>query len=208
MTEIEFFEKVHQMYREANELIEGRDDFNIKRGMAHTMSGYLEDLFALFIAKKVNRKDLLFYVDKVFSIRFNKLEKAKSLKPDLMILENNILTHYFDLKSNLGWNRDARKYLEEKNRLVEKLRGKEAWIRDKIDKTTQQITISNDLTYHMVVVFGGNISKKIMDANIEFAETLEFVKIDILHQKRRVEAHSAINYTAFENIYQSLGITT
>lgn len=204
MTEVEFFDKIHHKYREANDLIEGDGNFNIKRGMAHTMSGYLEDLFALYLAKKINRTDLLFYVDKVFSIRLNPNTKAKSYKPDLMIIDDNRLTHYFDLKSNLGWNRDARHYLEQKNDLIKNLRGKEAWIRDKIDGSVQEIIISKDLTYHMVVVFGGNINPETMDENIQLASQLEYVKLDVLHKRRKLEEASAINYTAFENIYESL----
>ena len=55
MTEVAFFEKIHQKYKESNLLMEGNGGFNIKRGMAHVMSGYLEDLFALFIARKMDR---------------------------------------------------------------------------------------------------------------------------------------------------------
>lgn len=206
MTEIEFFEKVHQKYKESNLLMEGDNGFQIKRGMAHTVSGYLEDLFALFIATKINRKDILFYVDKVTSIRFNEGEKAKSFKPDLMIINENQLTHYFDLKSNLGWNRDAEAYLLKKDAMIRKLKGKRAWIRDKNDKSVQRIQISNDLKYHMVVVFGGNINPKTMKNNFRIAEELENVSIDVLHQRRKDEAHSAINFEAFENIYKSLSI--
>ena len=104
MTEMEFFEKVYQKYQESNHLLEGDGGFNIKRGMAHVISGYLEDLFALYIAQKVNRKDVEYFVDKVISIRFFEKEKAKSFKPDLAIIDNGVMTHYFDLKSNLGWN--------------------------------------------------------------------------------------------------------
>ena len=122
MTEIEFFEKIHIKYKESNLLIEGDGGFNIKRGMAHVMSGYLEDLFALFIAKKINNPELEFYVDKVTSIRFKINEKAKSFKPDLMIIENGVMTHYFDLKSNLGWNRNAENYLINKNDFISNLK--------------------------------------------------------------------------------------
>jgi hypothetical protein len=172
--------------------------------MAHTMSGYLEDLFALFIATKISRHDLEYLVDKVTSIRFNESEKAISFKPDLMIIENNIMTHYFDLKSNLGWNRDAENYLIEKNNFIQKLKGRNAWITDKVDKSVKRIIISEDIKYHMVVIFGGNINKKLMDNNIKVGAELEYVKIDVLHNKRKDESISAINYDAFNNIYNSI----
>lgn len=206
MTEIEFFEKIHQKYKESNLLMEGDNGFQIKRGMAHTVSSYLEDLFAVFIATKINRRDIAYYVDKIISIRFNEGEKAKSFKPDLMIINNGQLTHYFDLKSNLGWNRDAQEYLTNKDAFIKKIKGRPAWIRDKYDKSVQHLEISEDLKYHMVVVFGGNINQKTMDTNIHLAQNLKHVSIDVLHQKRKEESHSAINNEAFENIYKSLAI--
>ena len=82
MTQEEFVEKIHFFTRNAKKLIEGDGGYNIKRGMAHVTSGYVEDLFALYIAKKLNRSDLLYLVDKVTSIRFSKNGKATTFKPD------------------------------------------------------------------------------------------------------------------------------
>jgi hypothetical protein len=104
MTKEEFIGKIHQHRKNAENLMEGDGGYKIKRGMAHVISGYVEDLFALFLASNIGNKDLEFYVDKVTSIRFNKNKKAKSFKPDLSIINNNTLTHYFDLKTNMGWN--------------------------------------------------------------------------------------------------------
>jgi hypothetical protein len=204
MTEIEFFEKIHHKYKESNFLIEGDGGFNIKRGMAHVMSGYLEDLFALFIAKKIDKPEIEFYVDKVTSIRFEIDEKAKSFKPDLMIIENDVMTHYFDLKTNLGWNRNAENYLINKNSFIANLKGRNAWIRDKVDKTVKDIKISQDLKYHMVVVFGGNINEEMMKNNFKISEELPNVHFDVLHNKRKDESISSINLDAFNNIYNSV----
>jgi hypothetical protein len=117
MTKEEFIHKIQQYRIDAEKLIEGDGGYNIKRGMAHVISGYVEDLFALYVATKIAKKEIEFFVDKVTSIRFNESDKAKSFKPDLSIVNNNVLTHYFDLKTNMGWNRDFVSYLEEKNTL-------------------------------------------------------------------------------------------
>ncbi|CAM4236158.1 Restriction endonuclease [Zobellia roscoffensis] len=204
MTEIQFFQKIHKKYKESNLLIEGDGGFKIKRGMAHVMSGYLEDLFALFIAKKINNPELEFFVDKVTSIRFEINEKAKSFKPDLMIIENNVMTHYFDLKTNLGWNRNAENYLINKNELIKKLKGRNAWIRDKQDKTIKDIKIAEDLKYHMVIVFGGNINPAMMSNNFKVSRELENVQLDVLHNQRKDESIGSINLEAFNNIYNSI----
>lgn len=206
MTEIQFFEKVHQHNKDSNLLYEGDGGFNIKRGMAHVMSGYLEDLFALYIAQKVNRIDVEYFVDKVISIRFSDGEKAISFKPDLAIIDDGVMTHYFDLKSNLGWNRNAENYMLDKNRFIEKLKGQNAWIRDKHDKSVSNIKISNTLQYNMVVVFGGNINSTQMDNNLKVSNGLENVQLHVLHRKRKDETHEAIDIEAFEAIHKSLEI--
>lgn len=208
MTEVQFFEKVHQKYKDSNHLLEGDGGYKIKRGMAHVMSGYLEDLFALYIAQKVNRKDVEYFVDKVISIRFSENEKAKSFKPDLAIVDNGVMTHYFDLKSNLGWNRNAENYMLDKNRFIEKLKGQNAWIQDKHDKSVLDIKISDALQYNMVVVFGGNINPTQMDNNFKASNELENVQLHVLHRKRKDEAHEAIDIEAFDAIEQSLEILT
>jgi hypothetical protein len=208
MTEIQFFEKVHQKYKDSNHLLEGDGGYKIKRGMAHVMSGYLEDLFALYVAQNVNRKDVEYFVDKVISIRFSDKGKAKSFKPDLAIIDKGVMTHYFDLKSNMGWNRNAENYMLDKDRFIEKLKGQNAWIRDKQDKSVKNIKISNTLKYNMVVVFGGNISSAQMDKNYEASNELENVQLHVLHRKRKDETHEAIDLKAFEAIQKSLEILT
>jgi hypothetical protein len=206
MTEVQFFEKVHQKYKDSNHLLEGDGGYRIKRGMAHVMSGYLEDLFALYVAQKVKRKDVEYFVDKVISIRFSDNAKAKSFKPDLAIIDNGVMTHYFDLKSNLGWNRNSKAYMIDKEAFIEKLKGQKAWIRDKNDRSISSIKISDKLKYNMVVVFGGNISSEQMVKNFEASNELGNVQLQVLHRKRKEEAHEAIDFEAFEAIHKSLEI--
>lgn len=159
MTQEEFVEKIHFYTRNAKNLIEGNGGFNIHRGMAHVTSGYVEDLFALYLAKKLDRMDLQYLVDKVTSIRFSKNGKATTFKPDVSIINSeSVLTHHFDLKTNLGWNRDLAIYLKTKNEFIDKIKGKKAWIH--FDKeNVQHITISSKLKYKMVVIYGWNINK-------------------------------------------------
>ena len=182
MTQEEFVEKIHFFTRNAKKLIEGDGGYNIKRGMAHVTSGYVEDLFALYIAKKLNRSDLLYLVDKVTSIRFSKNGKATTFKPDLSIINHdNVLTHYFDLKTNLGWNRDLATYLKIKNDFINKIKGRKAWIHFDKDNV-QEITISEKLKYKMVVVYGWNINKNQMEENIRLACEYENLEIYVLNK--------------------------
>ncbi|MCR8666229.1 hypothetical protein NO995_00900 [Aestuariibaculum sp. M13] len=217
----DLIDKISKQVYQSRELIEGNGGFHIRRGMAHKISGYCEDLFALYIAQHINRHDYQYYVDKVISTKFEGDKKSTSFKPDLAIInEQNVLTHYFDLKTNLGWNRHLKDYLTKKNEFITNLKAKgEAWItskkewlalEDKEGKEIefnrrfplpdyQKITISDSLKYHMVVIFGGNINEKDMVKNMDIANGFDKnIALDVLYQ------NNTINNTAFSNIHKAL----
>jgi hypothetical protein len=202
MTKEEFIEKIQQYRQEAEKLMEGNGGYKIKRGMAHVISGYVEDIFALFLASNIGNKDLEFFVDKVTSIRFEKNEKAKSFKPDVSIINNNTLTHYFDLKTNMGWNREFITYLEEKNQFIESLRGKKAWIRHSKD-LIQEIKIKENVIYQMVVVFGWNINQRQLRDNLEIAKKYPNIKVHILYMKKE-NGEYGISEEAFNEIERTI----
>jgi len=201
MTEQEFVDKVNQRYSIAHNLLEGDGGYNIVRGMAHTVSGYLEDVFALYMAQKINNKDFQYLVDKVLSIRFSKNGKATTFKPDLTILNNNVVTHYYDLKTNLGWNRYLEKYLKEKNDLIRKIKGKEGWINFSKDNV-QKITFSKQLKYQIVVYYDGNINPNDLKINIEHADKLENIELLILNNWNKSDGTVNINLKAFDRLYK------
>jgi hypothetical protein len=202
MTKEEFIQKIQTHRKEAERLIEGDGGYKIKRGMAHVISGYVEDLFALYIAKNIGNKNLDFYVDKVTSIRFNPNEKAKSFKPDLSIINENILTHYFDLKTNMGWNRHFEEYLEKKNDFIEKLKGRDAWIH--WENGNQSIAISPELRYQMVVVFGWNINQNLLKKNLKKAKEYPNIEVHVLYEKKEGNTGYEINEKAFDNVINSV----
>lgn len=181
MTEIEFLQKVWDHQKKCKELAEGDGGYNIIRGQAKVSSGYIEDLFALFLAKRINRKDLRYLVDKTTSLRYSKNGKATTFKPDLSIIdEENILTEYYDLKTNLGWNRDLEKYIKKKNEFVSKIKGRNGWIH--FDKNNVlDIKFSETLKYKMVVIHGGNINETQLNKNLELVQDLEHVELYILY---------------------------
>jgi hypothetical protein len=202
MDKEEFIEKIQAHRKRCEGLMEGDGGYKIRRGMAHVISGYVEDLFALFIAKNLNQNDLEYYVDKVTSIRFNQNEKAKSFKPDLSIVNNTIMSHYFDLKTNMGWNRHFEEYLKEKNDFIDRLKGEKAWIH--WDEKDQQITISPNLKYQMVVVFGWNINQKLLKENLIKAKAFSNVEVHVLYTNKIDGAGYEINEQAFDDIIKSV----
>lgn len=200
MTEQEFVDKVNHQYSIAHNLHEGDGGYNIIRGMAHTVSGYLEDLFSLYMAQKIENKNFQYLVDKLISIRFIKSGRATTFKPDLAILEENVVTHYYDLKTNLGWNRELEKYLKEKNELIRKIKGRKGWIYFSKDNV-QNITFSKNLKYQIVVFNGWNINPEHLLINVNFAATLENIDFHILNTWDKKEGTLNIDLKAFESLY-------
>jgi len=199
MTNQEFVDKINKEYQIANDLLEGNGGYNIIRGTAHPVSGYMEDVFALYMAKRIDKISTQYLVDKLISIRFSKKGKATTFKPDLAILENNELKEYFDLKTNLGWNRDLEKYLTKKNELISKIKGRNGWIYFSKDNV-QEIIYSKDLKYKMVVFNAWNINPDQLIKNIEFASELENVEIFILNTWDKETGKLTLDNNAFENL--------
>ena len=54
--------------------------------MANVVSGYLEDLIAVYFAENIKNRSFKYYVDKVTSLRLESSEKAISFKPDLSVI--------------------------------------------------------------------------------------------------------------------------
>lgn len=202
MTKEVFIAKIQKHRKEAESLIEGNGGFKIKRGMAHVISGYVEDLFALFIAEAIGSKTIEYFVDKVTSIKFKPKERAKTFKPDLSIVNENVLTHYFDLKTNMGWNRHFEDYLKTKNDFIESLKGKKAWIH--WQDGNQEINISKELKYQMVVVFGWNINQELLKTNLLKAQGFPNVEVHVLYVNKEDGDGYAINENAFDNIINSV----
>jgi len=180
MTEEDFFRKIKKHQKWCKDLAEDKGDFKVRRGQAKVMSGYVEDLFAVYLAKRINRYDLQFLVDKTTSLKFSDNGKATTFKPDVSIINSeNVMTEYYDLKTNLGWNRDIEMYIKQKNDFISKIRGRKGWIYFSKEEI-QHITFSDKLKYKMVVVFGGNINQKLLARNIEIVKEYKNVELYIL----------------------------
>jgi len=204
-TQQDFIDKVNEQYHKAHSLMETIGDFDIHRGTAHPVSGYMEDVFAIYMAHRIGDEKLQFLVDKLISNKGDLDKKATTFKPDLAIIDQNVLTHYFDLKTNLGWNRDLNEYLIKKNNLIEKLKAKKGWItfpnisEEKPGKR-QNITYSENLKYQIVVFGGWNINQDLLKENIKLAEGLNNVQMHILQTWDEVNKKLVLNQQAFDDL--------
>lgn len=204
MTDQDFIKRIKDQKQNAHALLAEGTKHNIIRGMAHSIHGFVEDLFSVFIATKINRDSVSYYVDKVISLRLNKDERAKSFKPDLMVIEKEMVTHYFDVKTDIGWNRDLEDYLKEKNNFINSIRGQKAWI--KTPEKVVEVTISNNIKYEMVIVFGWNINQKQLQTNLNIASSLENVEVYVLYSKSDENSDFAISDYEFERLNKSIEI--
>ncbi|TDO05433.1 hypothetical protein [Sunxiuqinia elliptica] len=206
MTQQEFIDKISQQYQKSGDLLEGNGGYDILRGTAHTVSGYMEDVFALYMASRINSNTYQYLVDKLISYRGEKGDKAIRFKPDLAILDKSVLMHYFDLKTNLGWIRDLKSFLKEKDELIQKIKGGKAWIsfpyvNSDNPEIVQDILISERLKYKIVVYDGWNISRNQLAENISFASTLDNVELFVLKLWNESTKEFTINQKAFDALY-------
>lgn len=195
MTEHEFFKKIFDYEDEAKKLMVGCDEYNVQRGIAHSTSGFVEDLFAVYVAQKIGRKDCEYWVNKAFFLTLEGKTKAKSFKPDLAIITpSKEMTHYFDTKTNLGWNRDLQGYLKDKSDFVKSIRGQKT-------NGDNPIRIAPDLKYQMVVMYGWNITQQQLAENRKIAaEYKDWVDFYVLYDKD----NHVPNQAEFDSLHQTL----
>ena len=172
MTPEEFIYKIVEAYQKAYDLASEKKDERVKRGKQHSISGIAEDLFAVYLADKIEGADLKFYIDLNISVKLNKDSRAMSFRPDLYILKDEVITHYFDFKTDLGWNRDFTPYLKEKNQRIQDIRGK------KCKSKNCNFTISDKVKYQVVLLNGSNGGNT--DAHKEAAAKLPGVEMYVL----------------------------
>jgi hypothetical protein len=202
MTPQDFKHKIDQKYHEAQQLSVDAEGYHITRGTAHGVSSYAEDLFAVYAAQIREDKDCNYFVDKSVTYRIAEGAKTKTCKPDLAIIDKGMLTHYYDLKMNLGFSRDLRPFMQQKEDLMKSLKTSDAWINKAKDNEVWGVTISPNLKYHIVVLYGWNISEQQMEANVQYAQQLEHVDFTILFTPDADNV--AIDEDGFNKLYESL----
>ncbi|MFC2110877.1 hypothetical protein ACFLQ5_00340 [Bacteroidota bacterium] len=178
MTNETFIDKVIEYYDEARHLTFANYKNQIIRGKSHTISGKSEDLFAYWLAEKLDINNIQYWVDKPISFHNIDIGRKTTIQPDVLIDDNSIVKCYFDIKMDLGWKRDLTDYLNQKNNLISKIRNKECWI--KIENEHIEMEFSNKIKYQIIVLCGENISREKMEENNNCASTLDNVELYIL----------------------------
>lgn len=160
MTPEIFFENLVKLYADSRS--SKFPDDNIHRGRSVSISGYLEDLFAKYIATNNPKKECNYFIDQPMTI-----PSLSTLKcPDIVIQNkaNNVITDLVDMKTDLGWNRNGMpEFCAKWNELIQSLKGVGATFKE--GKTKQKIegTFSNKLHLHIVVASRVNCGPRIRE---------------------------------------------
>ena len=109
---------------------------------------------------------------------------VKSFIPDIVIVSGGLITAFLDLKTNLGYMRDKLIELTEKDyHLINSVRGQNCTLYDGLSKEKMSFIISRSANYDIVIISGENISKKLLQDQLEGAKPYKNdVSIHILSQ--------------------------
>lgn len=152
----------------------------IRRGRSRSISSDTEDLFALFLSKNITCD--LIYIDQPIS--FN--DKPVQFYPDIVIVKNDKIKSFCDLKMDLGWNRyGLYSFCEKHKDYLIKIKNKTCKIRDGITKEDKYYTVSKSVSYNVVIMSNQNINpKKIQEHQKNIKKLGRDVELFILSQKK------------------------
>lgn len=83
---------------------------NIERCTSHSISSELEDLLALYCSELIDDPNVRIFIDPQMSfpgsdLRNGSGKRAFQLRPDLMIVYNNVARIFIDAKTDIGYKR-------------------------------------------------------------------------------------------------------
>lgn len=136
--------------------------YHIWRGVNHSISSKTEDLFARFVAKRLDRKDLEFIVDKTMSYKYNGMARSKQFRPDLAIVKDGQIKVIVDLKMDMGYKRNFQEtdsFKSDQKRFSafhKRPNGLEVWYKDDKDKKVD-LTVSQKAINLVVAISSENI---------------------------------------------------
>ncbi len=174
----DFILKIINIYQDAR--VSRYADKKIRRGRSPSISSIAEDLLASYLVYADKEVDLI-YVDQPIHVP----NVVKSFIPDIVIVRNNVISAFLDLKMDLGYKRKGLIGLCEKDqKLLGLIRGKECIIKDGQTKEKRSFVISKSAIYDIVVVSDQNISKTTLKEQLVGAQIYsQDVSVHILTEK-------------------------
>jgi len=174
VTPHDFISSIIEAYKKSKEIYGGNKDRRLFRGKQPSISAIAEDSFGKFISSNFSSPNLKFIIEPIFSFSREGKKRKQTIIPDLAIIQDEVVTHYFDLKMDLGFSRNLKEDLSKKDSLIKDLRGKEStqtWL--------GKFTFSPKIIYQMVIISRHN-ANKYLDEYLEYSKTLNTTEVYIL----------------------------
>ena len=198
----EFIRKVIELYREAR-----KPRFyhpSIKRGLSRTISGLTEDLLSYFLAVNLT-EDYDLFTD--HNITFS--TGIKTIRPDTVIVKNNVIEHIIDIKTDFGWMRDKiTEFCRNKNEELKKVKGNSGKVQilnpDGITKQEKMLKLSDDLILHIVIISRENISKEKLDNHLQNIKNLKLENVELYTLTSKI--HPNVYEKPIEEVLNSIKI--
>ena len=147
----------------------------LSRGRSHSVSSQVEDLFAYFLS--------LNFVGEINYLIDQPLNHGKNqLCPDITLVEQGVVCHLFDVKTDLGWNRDGLSaFCAKQSDRLRDFDGIELSATDGMTKKKYTIKSDGNLQYHVVIISGLNISSEKLSKQLIEVEKLDKVHVYVLY---------------------------
>ncbi len=183
-TSTDFIDKIVDAYMVAKQLPEECQNLSLRRGKQASISTIAENWFGIYVASLFSNPNLEFIIEPILSFRREGKKRKQTIIPDLIIVENNVITHYFDLKMDLGFARNLTHYLQKKDALVRDMRSakcNKSWIGN--------FSFSENIIYQMVIISEHNSGKHFKD-HLAFSKTLDTVDVYVFSDKSSAHPNS------------------
>mgnify|MGYP000746004541 CR=1 FL=1 len=163
MTEEELVHRVIDLYEGARNphYVSKR----IRRGTNGSISSATEDLFANYIAERIEDVDI--YVNQMFTLG------RKRFQPDIALVHDKKVLSVFELKQDLGWKRAQENKIEPYAQQIKDLRDQTRNIPNKFNHEKDRKVTFRGLKRNFVIISDGNISKDLQAENRALFETIE-----------------------------------
>lgn len=170
----DFIESVIDLYKAARQITLPfvYNNEKIRRGRSHTISSLTEDLFAYFLINKFQHLDKI-VIDQPIS--FRPTERARTIYPDLTLIQNGKINTILDIKMDLGRKRgEVGNLFHSAQNIVREMRGKQVWYRDGITKELFPATVAENIKYYIVVISRQNINQSFLNSELEKLPSSDF----------------------------------
>lgn len=213
MTNREFIDSIIDMYQSAKKLNFDYQPYTIWRGVSRSISGLVEDLFALFVARRLGDDSLEFIIDKTMSIET--LDgKNISFRPDLAIVREGVITHIFDMKMDMGYKRrfhETPEFVKEEKKMSILRNGEYKKITYKSNGNKVELRTHKNIINQIVVISEKNEGRSTNRTDlIEAISHLDWINIYYLsgnvhpNRGKRSVKETIINEARFDQLFQDI----